>query len=70
MTSYPKIQTLWKRDKEMGKVIEGELSKPEFDNIKNWLVTEKIDGTNIRIIFKTYPPKEALEPSVEFKGRR
>jgi len=50
---YPKINTLWKRDMEnKGKIIEGEYSCPEFKNIKLWRVSEKIHGTNIRIIYK------------------
>lgn len=49
---YPKIQTLWKRDeKNKFRIIEGDYSKEEFKNIKKWLITEKIDGTNIRIYF-------------------
>ena len=51
---YPKIQTLWKRDPEnKNRIIEGQLTKPEFDNIKTWMFTEKIDGTNIRISWRT-----------------
>lgn len=46
---YPKINTLWKRDEKTHKIIEGDFSKAEFENIKKWHVTEKIDGTNIRI---------------------
>jgi len=53
MSKYPKINTLWKRDMEKGenkgKIIEGEYSCPEFQNIKLWRVSEKIHGTNIRI---------------------
>ena len=49
---YPKIDTVWKRDENnKNKIIEGDFSKPEFDNIKKWLITEKIDGTNIRITY-------------------
>jgi ATP-dependent RNA circularization protein (DNA/RNA ligase family) len=48
---YPKIDTLWKRDKKEFRIIEGTYSKEEFANIKHWHITEKIDGTNIRIIF-------------------
>ncbi len=52
MRKYPKIQTLWKRNEEdKFKIIEGEYSCPEFDLIKKWHITEKIDGTNIRIMF-------------------
>lgn len=50
---YPKINTIWKRDeKNKFKIIEGNYSKIEFANIKKWNITEKIDGTNIRIIYK------------------
>ena len=47
--SYPKIETLFKRDEKFN--ITDEIRCPEFDNIKKWLITEKIDGTNIRIIY-------------------
>lgn len=64
---YPKIHSLWKREgwyfdeeakKDLGKkkgrssFIVGDYALPEFDNIKCWDVEEKIDGTNIRILFK------------------
>lgn len=51
---YPKIQTLWKREKignKTGRIIEGDFSKDEFEEIKEWEVTKKIDGVNIRINF-------------------
>lgn len=49
---YPKINTLWKRDeKNKFNIMEGEYSDPEFANIKRWHITEKIDGTNIRIFW-------------------
>ena len=60
MFKYPKIETLFNRDEKF-KVTE-EIRLPEFENIKNWLITEKIDGTNIRII---YTPEEKLI----FRGR-
>lgn len=49
---YPKIETLFNRDEKF-KVIEGDYRLLEFENIKKWYVTEKIDGTNIRV---TYQP--------------
>lgn len=58
---YPKLQTLWKRDQETGLIIEGEYSKIEFSNIDKWLVSEKVDGTNIRCFWS--------EGTVEFRGR-
>ena len=53
MSEYHKIQTIFKRD-TTGKIIEGQYSLPEFEYLsKNeWLFTEKVDGTNIRVIFK------------------
>jgi hypothetical protein len=54
-SEYHKIQTIYKRDlKDMRKVIEGEFSLPEFEYLRNntWIFTEKIDGTNIRIIYE------------------
>ena len=49
MYKYPKIETLFKRDEKFK--ITNEIRLPEFENIKRWLITEKIDGTNIRIIY-------------------
>lgn len=49
---YPKIQTLWQRD-ERGVIVLGAYSTPELEYLaqNNWLWTEKVDGTNIRIHF-------------------
>lgn len=59
---YPKMQTLWKRDeKNKFVIIPGKYSKQEFAVIERWLVTEKVHGTNIRVI---YDGEE-----VEFRGR-
>jgi len=49
MKTYPKIDTLFERDEDFR--ITDRIRKPEFENIKRWLITEKIDGTNIRIIY-------------------
>ena len=53
MIEYGKIETLYERDKETFKVIPGKVRLPEAELIKRWLVTEKIDGTNIRVIIET-----------------
>lgn len=54
---YPKINTLWKRnEKDKFNIIEGDYSCPEFENIKQWHITEKIDGTNIRILYNGKEP--------------
>jgi len=52
-TEYHKIQSIYKRDPgNMYKTfLEGEYSVPEFEFLKNneWVATEKVDGTNIRV---------------------
>ncbi len=59
---YPKINTIWKRDESNKfRIIEGDFSKKEFANIKDWHITEKIDGTNIRVSFENN--------AVRFDGR-
>lgn len=47
--TYPKIETLLERRDDFT-VNPEKLRLPEFALIDRWLVTEKIDGTNIRII--------------------
>jgi len=52
MKEYHKIQSVFKRDEKTHKFIEGDYSLPEFEYLKNnaWTFTEKVDGTNIRIM--------------------
>lgn len=52
MNEYPKIETIFKRD-ERGNITEDELSLPELEYLKNnlWVFTEKVDGTNIRVMW-------------------
>jgi len=52
MIPYPKIQGIFKRD-EKKKFIVGAYSVPEIEYLKDntWVFTEKVDGTNIRIIW-------------------
>ena len=49
MIEYPKIETLFDRDAKTFKVLPDRLRCPEFALVSRWLVTEKIDGTNIRV---------------------
>lgn len=46
---YPKIETVFVRDETTRKVVPGKLRLAEFSLITHWLVTEKIDGTNVRV---------------------
>ena len=54
MNEYHKIQTLFKRDMEHnGKtLLEGQWTLPEFEFLAGnaWVFTEKVDGTNIRVM--------------------
>jgi len=72
---YFKINSLWKRqDYEKGlpkgshgPLLEGQYSEWEFENIKRWSVEEKIDGTNVRILYNQSGPGEPFE--LTFAGR-
>ena len=56
MSEYHKIQTVFLRDPETSfkTLLDGQWSKPEFAYLADnqWEWTEKVDGTNIRIILK------------------
>lgn len=66
---YIKINSLWKREQYVkglpkgthGPLIIGDYSDPEVGNVKKWLVDEKVDGTNIRVIYS--------DGKVRFSGR-
>ena len=52
MKKYHKIETIYKRDMEgTKKLIEGVYRNPAVEYLKDnqWIFTEKIDGTNIRV---------------------
>lgn len=54
MKQYHKIQTIFKRDMEHGaKIMIGSYSEPELEYLANnqWVFTEKVDGTNIRVMW-------------------
>jgi ATP-dependent RNA circularization protein (DNA/RNA ligase family) len=51
MSEYPKIETLYERGEDF-KVKPGILKNRVYGIIKSWHWTEKIDGTNIRCIWK------------------
>lgn len=72
MIKYPKIETLFERDKKTFKVTD-KIRLPEFEMINNWLITEKIDGTNVRVIYSPSDYDKKLEMYKEerviFKGR-
>ncbi len=55
---YPKIETLFKRDPETKHrtLLEGQYANPAFEYLVDcqWRLTEKVDGTNIRIMIDHY----------------
>lgn len=63
MAEYHKIETLYERDNKTKKLIEGKFRNPTIEYLKDniWEFTEKIDGTNIRIIWNGH--------KVTFAGR-
>jgi hypothetical protein len=56
MSEYHKIQTVFMRDPatKHKTLLHGQYSLPEFEYLANnpWVFTEKVDGTNIRIIIQ------------------
>ena len=67
MSKYHKIHAPFKRnlDVKPSHLIMGQWCKPEFEMLRNltWNAHEKIDGTNIRVIYNPHSKK------IEFKGR-
>lgn len=53
LEEYHKIESLYERNHENKKLIEGRFVNPTVDYLKDnvWLFTEKIDGTNIRVFW-------------------
>ena len=55
MNQYHKIQTVFLRDPATNykTLLEGQYALPEFEYLANnqWTWTEKVDGTNIRVIW-------------------
>jgi ATP-dependent RNA circularization protein (DNA/RNA ligase family) len=49
---YHKIETLFERDEKTHKVFPDKLRNPVYGIFKKWQFTEKIDGTNIRVMWQ------------------
>jgi len=76
MKTYHKIHSIYKRDPKTDykTFLEGNVSRPEFEYLfyNQWLFTEKIDGTNIRVIIGGDTPEEKERTghlTIEFKGK-
>lgn len=68
MEEYHKIQTVFLRDPETKykTLLEGQFAKPEFEYLASnkWTFTEKVDGTNVRVMYNAEYPDE-----LEFGGK-
>lgn len=65
MKEYHKIQTLFKRDMTIkgNPIVLGDWTLPEFEYLQHakWVGTEKVDGTNIRVLWQ--------DGELSFKGK-
>ncbi len=72
---YPKIDSLYERDEDF-KVDTTKIRRPEFFIPREWLVTEKIHGCNIRVSLENIraaPPGRVtfdIEWGIRFNGRK
>ena len=66
MKEYHKIQTVFLRDPEtkFKTLLDGEWATPEFEYLQEcrWVFTEKVDGTNVRLIWDG-------SATVEYRGK-
>jgi RNA ligase len=70
MSEYHKIETLYVRDEKTHKVDPSQLKNRTYSLIKSWLFTEKIDGTNIRVIWEPATISEESPPEMlRFAGK-
>jgi hypothetical protein len=65
MLKYPKIETLFVRDDKHK--VTSQLRINDFDNIKNCIITEKINGTNAQIVLSIN--YDTLDVKVRFCSR-
>lgn len=72
MSEYHKIQTVYMRDPatKHKTLLEGQFSLPEFEYLagNEWVFTEKVDGTNIRVMCSDCQ-EDSKKYSITFGGR-
>lgn len=72
MSEYHKIETLYVRDEKTHRLVEPLILKnPVYGLLKTWQFTEKIDGTNIRVIWSPAFDSEIVgkPESLRFGGK-
>ena len=62
---YPKTDNLYARDEATHKLTDV-LKRTDFGQVDRWLVTEKIDGTNIRLVLDWFTDDS---PAFDVRGR-
>jgi hypothetical protein len=56
---YPSIESVWKREGKL--LVHGNVRQPENELVCSWIITEKVDGMNIRLGFS--------EAGLDIRGR-
>jgi len=71
MIQYHKIENIFNRDTVSNKLIEGEYRQPEVEYLKDlqWIATEKVDGTNIRVMYNSSTEDGSLDGKITFNGK-
>lgn len=71
MSEYHKINSLYKRNKITNLLIPGDWSIPEFEYLaeSRWEFTEKVDGTNIRVMYDPNMGGYQFNTPITFGGR-
>ena len=71
MIQYHKIENIFNRDTVSNKLIEGEYRQPEVEYLKDlqWIATEKVDGTNIRVMYNNLMEDGFPDKSITFNGK-
>jgi hypothetical protein len=72
MKEYHKIATVYLRDPETNhkKLLDGQFAHPAFEYLalNEWIFTEKVDGTNIRVMLPNYH-EEGKQYGISFGGK-
>lgn len=65
LSEYPKTENLWARDKDTHIMSPANgVRMEEVEQIKEWLVLEKIDGMNMRVVWTPDDPSGPVEPCI------
>lgn len=68
MKNFPSIETIYKRDSTTKKLIIGEVRDETWMCVNQWVITEKVDGTNTSFVYH-FDSGGKPPPAVEVRGR-